>query len=189
MGTFGARAVLATPRRVVVAVGVAAWALGLVGTALWLALVTEGPFGALPAGTAFADEPTADWKVVGWPFYSAQFVDVRSVGLQSVTVTRSPVGLLVDRTERFPPVYLLPPVLLTVAGTVATASVSASDGRPLDPVAGAHVAFGYLPATLLVVAIDPFAAVVAGLVSPATFGFLGGVLATLPGRVRASHRR
>ncbi|MFB6150491.1 MAG: hypothetical protein ABEJ40_01670 [Haloarculaceae archaeon] len=108
----------------------------LVGAAAWLGgyLVTH----LLSAGSVrdalateviefFANEPVT-WKLVGWLFYNAHFVDATVPGL----VGRSTVNALSGADEPgLLVLYAVPPVLLAVAGTAA-----ARGGAP-DPADGA----------------------------------------------------
>ncbi|MFB6123642.1 MAG: transporter [Haloferacaceae archaeon] len=129
-------------------------------------------------------EPST-WKLVGWVFYSAHFVE---------TVIPGPFGSsrtvdLVDGLDAVSPaVHLVPPVLLVAAGAGLAWRVDAADARD-GATTGATVVLGYFPLAVVgaflfvVVAGDAAArpdllpaAVVAGVAYPAVFGALGGVV-------------
>lgn len=138
--------------------------------------------------SAVAEEPV-EWKLVGWAFFNAHGVDVRVPGVGPLAASR----LTVLPDDVTAPLALVPPLLL-VAGGAAVALVGQRGRRhPARAAgAGATVAVGYLvwcvaglfAFTVAVrestVRVDPVpAVVVAGLLYPAVFGAVGGVLAEL----------
>ncbi|WP_435093020.1 transporter [Halorubrum sp. N11] len=135
----------------------------------------------------FGGDPIATWQAVGWLFYNAHFVDIDSPsligGAQSTNlITQADGGSLL---------FVLPPLLLFVAGVVAARSAGAS--KPAEGAqAGAFVLAGYLPLAVVgaflfryaagagTVAPDLVTAVLlAGAVYPAAFGAIGGAASSL----------
>lgn len=124
------------------------------------------------AGAAFAPA----WKAVGWAFYDAHLVGTRLPGVSGHLDLVSLAGV------QF--LYLVPPLLLVLAGGVVAMLVGVNGPRS-GVRAGLTIAVGYLLfsviGALLVsfVGIQPDllrAAVVAGVVYPVAFGAFGGWL-------------
>jgi hypothetical protein len=144
----------------------------------------------------FVTGEPATWKMVGWVFYSAHFVETVIPGLFGSSRTVD----LVDALDAVPALlYLLPPVVLVAAGAVLARWAGASDIRD-GATTGVAVAAGYFPlaaggASLFVVVVGDAvvrpdlipAAAVAGVAYPVVFGGLGGVVGALAtGRGRPS---
>jgi hypothetical protein len=137
----------------------------------------------------FGGDPIPTWQAVGWVFYNGHFVDTRVPSL----VGGSQLTNLISQADggSLSLLYVVPPVLLVVAGLVAGRVAGATE--PVDGAkAGAFVLVGYLPLAALgaflfrysvgdgAVAPDLVTAVLlAGAVYPAVFGAVGGAAATL----------
>lgn len=133
------------------------------------------------AGAPFAPA----WKAAGWAFYDAHLVGTRLPGVSGHVDLVSLAGV------QF--LYLVPPLLLVLAGGVVAMLVGV-DGPRSGVRAGLTIAVGYLLfaviGALLVsfVGIQPDllrASVIAGVVYPIAFGAIGGWLV---GVVRADRR-
>lgn len=155
-------------------VGVTAFVLGLVIT-----LITVGGTAQQAAG---AFEPLAEaggrfvpvWKAAGWTFLDGHFV--------GTTYPGGAVDMVGMASVQF--VYLIPVLLLLVAGVVVGVLSAASDPRA-GLISGLSVVVGYLPMAVIFAALLPHAnvqpsllraLVVAGVVYPIGFGAVGGVL-------------
>ena len=133
----------------------------------------------------FGSSAIAPWKVTGWFFYGAHFVDV--------SVTSSAMDLSTDVVEVSAGdwrtlLFVLPPLLLLVAGALAArragaerVTVAAVAG--LTPLPG-YFALAFVGAfltqiTVVIASVGPelTRALAAGFVYPLVFGPLGGVLA------------
>ncbi|WP_336024812.1 transporter [Halobellus salinisoli] len=127
------------------------------------------------------------WKLVGWVFYSAHYVTSEIPGLFGSTSVN-----LISRGDAFSPaLFVLPPVILLIAG--ALVAVAARAESPLSgAVGGASVALGYLPLAIagaLAFSISVgdsnagptlvTAVLLAGIVYPLVFGGVGGALGSL----------
>ncbi|WP_049906531.1 hypothetical protein [Halorubrum aidingense] len=142
---------------------------------------------------AFADlfggDPIPAWQGVGWLFYNGHFVDTQVPSL--IGGARS-LNLIAEADGgSLTLLYVVPPVLLIVAGIVAARIAGATE--PVDgATAGVSVLAGYLPLAVLgaflfrysvgdgAVAPDIVTAVLlAGAVYPAAFGGVGGAVAAL----------
>jgi len=137
----------------------------------------------------FGGDPIPTWQAVGWVFYNGHFVDTRVPSL----IGGSQVTNLISQADggSLTLLFVVPPVLLTVAGLVASRVAGAAE--PADGAkTGAFVLVGYLPLAVIgaflfrysvgdgTVAPDLVtAALLAGAVYPAAFGAVGGAGATL----------
>ncbi|WP_256684422.1 hypothetical protein [Halococcus qingdaonensis] len=135
----------------------------------------------------------APWKVTGWFFYGAHFVDV--------SVTSSAMDLSTDVVEVSAGgwrtlLFALPPLLLLVAGALAAhragarrVSIAAAAGGTILPgyFALAFVGVFLTQVTVLIAAVGPnlTPALVAGVVYPLVFGPLGGAVLVAVQRSRA----
>ncbi|QCJ46380.1 MULTISPECIES: transporter [Haloprofundus] len=130
---------------------------------------------------------SATWKAVGWVFYNAHFVDTDIPGLFGASRAVN----FVAEVEAFPTMlYVLPPVLLLLAGAAVARTAGVTDPTG-GAKAGAAVLLGYfalsvagafafaVPVGQTATAEPDFVAavLVAGVVYPAVFGTLGGVVA------------
>jgi hypothetical protein len=123
------------------------------------------------------------WKIVGWVFYNAHFVD---------TAAGDGAGSAIGGDGGFTALlYVVPPLVLLAAG-LAVGRASGGDDAATGAVSGASVLVGYLP--LSVLGVLPFRATVAGtavapsllpavllagVLYPAVFGALGAGVAAL----------
>ncbi|MDZ5809836.1 transporter [Halorubrum sp. AD140] len=137
----------------------------------------------------FGSDPIPTWQAIGWVFYNGHFVDTQVPslvgGARSVNLVSQADGGSLTL------LFVVPPVLLIVAGLVAGRLAEATE--PVDgATAGALVLVGYLPLAVVgaflfrysvgdgTVAPDLITAVLlAGMVYPAVFGAVGGAGATL----------
>lgn len=164
--------------------GVLAWVLSY----LFTYLMTASDIRSSPARQVFeffgGDLPT--WKVVGWVFFNAHFVDTVFEGLFGGT--RNFVG-----GDGFTPfLFVVPPLLLIVAG-VAVGRIAGVESieTATAALAGATVAIGYVVLSLVGAFLfsiegagpDTVTAVLlAGLVYPLVFGAAGALVALASGR-------
>lgn len=125
------------------------------------------------AGARFAPA----WKVAGWAFSDAHFVGTQFAGRTVNTVAFGSVEYL----------YLVPPILLLLAGGLA-AALAHSETPRAGLVAGVCVTAGYLPLAVILALLLQHAnvrpsllraLVVAGVVYPVAFGGIGGALAVI----------
>jgi hypothetical protein len=167
--------------------GLAAYLLGYLATYLVTADRIRDSLAS--AVVEFAAGEPVTWKLVGWVFYNEHFVRATVPGLTG----RNAVDLVAE-VEAFSAVlYLVPPLLLLVAG-VAAVRTTGTTGAKTGATRGALVVAGYLPAAvagafLFVVAAGDLsagpnavtAALLAGGVYPVVFGALGGAAAGATG--------
>jgi len=161
-------------------VGVAAWLLGYLVTYL---LHSGNVRDAL--GTAILEFLAGDpvtWKLIGWLYFNAHFVDASVPGLFGSSTT----NLLSGAEEATLLVlYVLPPLVLVAVGAFVARGTTETAEAAKE---GAAVTAGYLPASLVAafavrisvgdaVAGPVFvtAVLLAGLVYPLVFGVVGGV--------------
>lgn len=139
-------------------------------------------------------EGNADWKIVGWLFFNAQFVTTTITVDIPLFGGTDAVNFISESDSLSPILYAIPPALLTGAGlAVARLEGITETGQALR--VGPTIALGYLPlailgALLFAVSVgdssggEPTlltAVVLAGIVYPALFGTLGAVLGTVLG--------
>ncbi|MFA1612316.1 transporter [Halobellus rubicundus] len=124
------------------------------------------------------------WKLVGWVFFNAHFVTTEIPGLFGSSAVN-----LVGRGDTFPSwLFLVPPVLLVLAGALV-AVASRSDDLLSGAVGGATAVVAYLPlsvvgAFLFAISVGDTdagptlvtAILLAGIVYPLVFGGVGGAL-------------
>jgi len=140
---------------------------------------------------AFGDEG-ADWKIVGWLFFNAQFVTTTvTVDLGFLGGGTDAVNFIAESDGLSTILYLIPPALLTAAG-LATARLDGATETARALRLGPSVALGYLPlsvagALLFTISVGPdsggsptllTAVALAGIVYPVVFGTLGAVVGT-----------
>ncbi|WP_144049550.1 transporter [Halorubrum salipaludis] len=151
--------------------------------------IEEGLSGINFFADLFGGDPISTWQAAGWMFYNAHFVDVNAPSL----IGGAQSGNLITQADggSLSLLFVLPPLLLIVAGLVAGRTAGASD--PADGAqAGAFVLAGYLPLAVIgaflfrysvgdgTVAPDLVTAVLlAGAVYPAVFGAIGGAASSL----------
>ncbi|MGQ3328222.1 transporter [Halorubrum sp. FL23] len=151
--------------------------------------IEEGLSGINFFADLFGGGPISTWQATGWMFYNAHFVDISVPSL----IGGAQSANLISQAEggSLALLFVVPPLLLVVAGVVAGRAAGASD--PADGAkAGAFVLAGYLPLAVIgaflfryavgdgTVAPDLVTAVLlAGAVYPAVFGAIGGAAASL----------
>jgi hypothetical protein len=163
----------------------------VLGALAWLAgylvtyLVTSGPIrdSALRRFVEFFGGEVPVWKVVGWVFFNAHFVD---------TIAEGPfggAGSFIGGEDGFTTLLYLVPVLTLVAAGLVVARGTTDPAAAAQ--AGLTVAIGYFPlsaagAFLFVVGADNpvrpdlvTALLLAGVVYPVVLGAMGGLLSTL----------
>ena len=172
------------PYAVGAAAGFLAWLVGYVLT--YLLTATDMDDSALNAFIQFAEGESATHDLVGWVFYNAHFVDVRYVNVAPFSPRRHFIGGADGFTVLL---YLLPLLLLFAAGLAVGRYRGIADTAE-GAVTGTLVLPGYLVLTVAGVFLfevtvgnasgrpDLLAAIVlAGLLYPAVFGAVGGVVA------------
>ena len=165
------------------AAGVGAWLLGYVFTFV----IAGSRIRDSPVRQVFeafgAEIPT--WKVVGWVWYNAHFVDTVSEGLLGGSTN------YIGGDGFTPLLFVVPPLLLFVAGLAVGRASGARDATE-GALAGLTVALGYF--VLSVVGVFLFGVdggsvapavgsgiVVAGVLYPLVLGVVGGVTASATG--------
>ena len=135
----------------------------------------------------FEAEPIGTWRAVGWVLYSAHFVDLRVVtsigGFESVSY----VDLVREGSYTPELLYLIPPLVLVVAGFLVARRVEPTLLSE-SAMTGATVAIGYAAAVLAGLYLFSYenthpelvpAIVIAGFLYPVVFGAIGGAGASL----------
>lgn len=164
--------------------GLLAWTLGYVFT--YLLVGSEVRESALNRFVeAFEGEP-ATYELVGWAFYNAHLVDVVYEGFSGRFLPASYIG---GEDGLTPLLYVIPPLLLIAAGLAIARYRGATDVND-GAVAGALVLPGYLVLAIAGAILFEVSAAgttgrpdllpavfLAGLVYPAVFGAIGGVVA------------
>ncbi|WP_435183401.1 transporter [Halobellus sp. EA9] len=157
----------------------------LIGYALTYAVTGQqiaNSFAARILEIATGDPGT--WKLVGWVFFNAHFVTTEIPGLFGSSAVN-----LVGRGDTFPGwLFLVPPVLLVLAGALV-AVASRSDDLLSGAVGGATAVVAYLPlsavgAFFFAISVGDTdagptlvtAILLAGIVYPLVFGAVGGAL-------------
>jgi hypothetical protein len=169
--------------------GVVAWLLGYLVAYVWKAdAVSESLRGVGFVSQLLGGEAIPAWKSVSWLFLNAHFVDTRFPTVAGGTRTTNFVTGEGGSTL----LLVLPPLVLAVAGLAITYG---HRGSLTDrATAGATVALGYLPLSVLVALVGTHtigateatiapdlvtAVLLAGVVYPAVFGALGGVASSV----------
>lgn len=166
--------------------GTVVWVLGYVFT--YLLVATDLESSPLNRFVEFFEGESATYELVGWVFYNAHFVDISYSGIRVFSPPRSFIGGEDGFTVLL---YLIPPALLIAAG-LAIGRYQGVTEPNAGAITGALVTPGYLilsivGAFLFTVSVggasgapDLIPAVfIAGLVYPAVFGSIGGVLAAV----------
>lgn len=167
------------------AAGAVAYVVGYLVTYLWQSGSAEESLQAYNAIVDFlGGDPIPAWQAVGWVYYNAHNVAFTTPALGS---GRTAQNLVADGNAPML-LYLVPVVLLVLAGFVVARNADAFDAES-GARAGVTVTAGY--ALLAVVGLLVFrysvgdstvhvdyalGVLLAGLVYPAVFGSLGGVL-------------
>ena len=167
------------------AAGAVAYVVGYLVTYLWQSGSAEENLQAYNAIVDFlGGDPIPAWQAVGWLYYNAHNVAFTTPALGS---GRTAQNLVADGNAPML-LYLVPVVVLLLAGFVVARNASAVDAAS-GARAGVTVAAGYV--VLAVVGLAAFrysvgdstvhvdyalGVLLAGIVYPAVFGALGGVL-------------
>lgn len=142
-------------------------------------------YGGPESLTALAETAIPAWKAVGWFLYGSHNVAV--IGAFPERVGSVSLNVLARAGGEYRLLYLLPPVVLTVAGYLV-ARTTRTYGARGEQVAGASVALGYVACcvaggllfSLRIPPVGPdlIATIFfAGLGYPVVFGWLGGLAA------------
>jgi hypothetical protein len=170
------------------AAGAVAYVVGYLVTYLWQSGSVEESLQGYNAIVEFlGGDPIPAWQAIGWLYYNAHNVAFTTPALGS---GRTAQNLVADGNASML-LYLVPVVVLLLAGFVVARNVNATETE--DGVrAGVTVAAGYV--LLAVVGLVAFrysvgdstvhvdyapGVLLAGIVYPAVFGALGGVLGAL----------
>ncbi|WP_254861505.1 hypothetical protein [Halovivax gelatinilyticus] len=158
--------------------GVATFVAGLLTTTVMLSILGRSPEAQF--GRVFM----APAESFGWLYLGAHQVSVTVDGM-AVNYAESAVAYSVAY-------YLVPVLLLLVAGYHVARSVESVDEPHLGVLAGATVVLGYLPLVALAAVVLPYegtnvdvtvpfarSVLVAGIAYPVAVGGIGGALATL----------
>lgn len=167
------------------AAGAVAYVVGYLVTYLWQGSSVEETLQAYNAIVEFlGGDPIPAWQAVGWLYYNAHNVAFTTPALGS---GRTAQNLVADGNAPML-LYLVPVVLLVLAGFVVARNADAVDAES-GARAGLTVTAGYL--VLAVVGLAAFrysvgdstvhvdyalGVLLAGIVYPVVFGALGGVL-------------
>ena len=142
----------------------------------------------------FGSSGVTPWQIAGWFYYGAHFVDV-SVTSSEMDLSTEVVELTAGDARVY--LFVLPPVLLLTAGSIA-ARLAHADRPTIAATAGLTVLPGYFAlafvgafltqVTVVIAAVGPelTTALVAGFCYPLVFAPLGGVLAAVVQRSRAT---
>ena len=168
--------------------GLAAFLVGYLLTFLWRGRAIERSIEPLEALLSlFEAEPIGAWRVVGWLYYGGHFVDTRVTAEFGPFETAVYLDLVREGAGTLETLYLVPPVLLLIAGAIVAAGLHATD-LPTGAILGASIVVGYLIAVLAGLVVfahegtrpDPLPAIViAGVLYPVLFGAVGGSLGTV----------
>ena len=165
--------------------GVVAWLVGYLLTYVVTIGRIEESFAA--QGLQLLTDEAAEWRLVGWLFYNAHWVDVR---IPRGPFTPANVNVLAADDGTLSALYLVPPALLVAAGVLVTWHRRTELRGGADAVlSGVTVLAGYLPLTIAGVVATTVtvggetirpdlvtATFLAGVVYPTLFGVLGGLL-------------
>ena len=168
-------------------VGIVTWIVGYVLTYLVVAPdIRDSSINRLVE--AFGGAP-ATYEMVGWVFFNAHFVDVDAPSL----IGGAGSANLISQADggSLSLLFVLPPLLLIVAGVVAGRAADASDPDG-GARAGAFVLAGYLPLAVVGAFLFRYtvgdgsvaptlvtAVLLAGVVYPVVFGAIGGAVSSL----------
>lgn len=167
--------------------GLGAYLVGYLTVYLWKAREVESALSSVNAlAEFFGGNGVPTWKAVGWLFYNAHAVSLQVPTLDGGTTSRNLVG----GDGATAALYVVPPLFLLVAGFLVARWSGRVGSAGEGVIAGASLAAGYVVlavAGAFIVAVDAFgstmgpnllmAAMLAGLVYPAAFGGLGGLIA------------
>lgn len=164
--------------------GAGAFFVGYLLTYLWKAQEYRDSFAQIqPLVELFGGETPAPWKIIGWLYYSAHFVESR-VAVGPVTAYADLIGQGEGNLEVL---YLVPPLLLLVAGYLVARQTDQTERLTDGVQAGALVTIGYF--VLVLAGVFAFqvsgsgpelvpSLLLAGIVYPLVFGTIGGAIAS-----------
>ncbi|MFW6153562.1 MAG: transporter [Halobacteriota archaeon] len=165
--------------------GIAAFIVGYAITYLWRGRSIERTIQPIEVVLDLLQaEPIGAWRVVGWLYYSAHFVDTRITARFGPGQATFYVDLVREGGGNLELLYLVPVVALLLAGLLVAWSAR-PDSLGEGAVAGATVALGYLVAVVVGLVVfahagnrpDPMPAIlVAGVLYPVVFGGVGGAI-------------
>ena len=169
--------------------GFATFFLGFAITFSWVAREVEASLSGINAFAGlFGQSAIPTWKAVGWVFYNAHFVTLEIPVPGGSSLSRD----LIAAQGGSVALYLVPPVLLTLAGFLVARQVGDFEDVRAGARAGATIVVGYLLVAIagaFVTSVDAFgamiapdllgAAAVAGLLYPLVFGSFGGAVAAV----------
>lgn len=163
--------------------GAGAYLIGYVITYVWKAPQYRDTFTQIqPIVEFFGAETPPPWKLIGWLYHSAHFVESR--------VTIGPVTAYVDLVAQgagnLEILYILPPLVLILAGLLVARHSESSETMMEGAQAGGSVVLGYF--VLVLIGAIGFqingsgpelvpSLLLAGIVYPLLFGAIGGVIA------------
>lgn len=163
--------------------GAAAYLIGYLITYLWKAQQYRDIFAQIqPIVELFGGQTPPPWKIIGWLYHSAHFIESR--------VTVGPVTTYVDLVAQgggnLEILYILPPLLLLLAGLLVARQIENQDTIVESAQSGASVVFGYVAFVLVGVIVFQVngsgqelvpSLLLAGIAYPLVFGAVGGVIA------------
>lgn len=167
--------------------GAVAFFLGYLITYLWKAQEYRDAFVRIqPLVELFGGETPAAWKIIGWLYYAAHFVESRV----AVGPVIAYVDLVAQGEGTLEVLYVVPPLFLLVAGYLVARRTDSRETVADGARAGVSVVGGYL--VLVLVGVFAFqvggsgpelvpSLLLAGVVYPLVFGALGGALAASTG--------
>lgn len=169
--------------------GIAAFVAGYLATYLYRGQEIREALGGINwFAELVGSDPIPAWKVVGWLFFNAHYV--------STKVQAGPIGprfanFIQGSDANLALLYVFPPVILLVAGFLVAFTLEDSD--PVDVVKSAGmVTAGYALAAAAGTVVFRVGAsgpdvvpaiLVAGILYPAVFASIGGLLVLLPERL------
>ncbi|MCU4742009.1 hypothetical protein [Natronoglomus mannanivorans] len=167
--------------------GAVAWVLGYLVTYLVVIDRVQGDWQA--ELLQFVTDDASDWKIVGWLFYNAHNVEIRMPNVTFGIFTVENQNFVAADDGSLWLLYLVPPVLLLLAGALVAATSEASLRNSSDAaIAGATVAVSYLVLAVgslflfgVTVGEDTIrpdtipAVLLAGVVYPVVLGATGGM--------------
>jgi hypothetical protein len=172
-------------RELPVGVGAVAGASAWVLTYLFTYIITSSEIQNSLFGRVLEAAEIGVWQAVGWVFFNAHFVntnvDLGFFGSGAVNAIGGENGFT-------PLLYVIPPLLLLIAGLAVGRYAGAGDDTAQAAMAGVTVVIGYGVLSIVGVFLfatesvtpDPITGILlAGIVYPAVFGTVGAVAAGL----------
>ena len=169
-------------------IGVLSFVVGYVVVYLWVGRDVEESLEPMEAILRlFEAEPIGTWRVVGWLFYGAHFVETRISAQFGPIETTTYVDLISEGSGNLELLYLVPPMLLIIGGFL-TVMILGINEIAEGVIFGASITAGYLIVLAVGLVLfaygdtrpDPvYALIIAGILYPAVFGAVGGLLGTM----------